>query len=40
MFIYYQPINFYIILNLMLFIAEYADCIYGNINVLLIQIIL
>ena len=39
MFIFYQPINFYIILNLILFIAEYPDCIYGHVNTLLVQIV-
>jgi hypothetical protein len=40
MFIFYQPINLYIILKLFLFIAEYPDCMYGHINILLPQITL
>jgi len=40
MFIFYQPINFFINLNFILFIAQYPDCISGHVNILLIQIIL
>jgi len=40
MFILYQPINFYVIFNLVLFIAEYPDCIYCHVNIPLIQITL
>jgi hypothetical protein len=38
MFIFYRH-NFYIILNFILFITEYPDCIYGHVNILLIQIL-
>ena len=39
MIIFYQPTNFYIIVNLILFIAEYPDYTYGHVNIILIQII-
>jgi len=32
MFIFYQPMNIYIILNLILFIAQYKDSIYGHVT--------
>jgi hypothetical protein len=40
MIVFYQPINFYIIVNLILFIAEYPDYIHGHVNIILIKIIL
>jgi hypothetical protein len=40
MFIVYQPTNVYVILSLIVCIAEYPDCIYSHANILLISIIL
>jgi hypothetical protein len=46
MFVFYQPTNFYthfkfkIKFNFILSVAEYPDCTYGHINVLLTNIIL
>jgi len=40
MFIFYQPINFNIILNFILFYCIIFRFMYGHVNILLIQIIL
>jgi hypothetical protein len=39
-FIFHQPMNFYFILNLIVFIEKYPDCLYGHVKTQLIQIIL